>query len=71
MRGNAKTVLSMISQIQHGHSAAWNRAISCRFADSAVQNGARLVRFENETAGRKFSMKFTAPSDAKSVSAKI
>ncbi len=70
-RGNAKTALAMLHQMGHSHSAAWNQAISYRYADWAVKNGAGLIQLESEPAGEKISIKFTCPSDARAVQAKI
>lgn len=66
-----KTVLSIIHNMQHYHSAAWNQSINYRFADWAVQGGAGLTLLENQPAGRSFTVNFTAPEDAVSVSAKL
>lgn len=66
-----KTTLSIIHNMQHYHSAAWNQTISYRFADWAVGSGAGLTRLESQPSGRSFTVSFTAPEDASSVSAKL
>lgn len=71
MNNNSKTTLSIIHNMQHYHSAAWNQAINYRFADWAVNNGAGLTKLDSEPAGRSFTVTFTAPIDANSVSAKL
>ncbi len=70
-RRNDKTVLSLLSQLPHGHSVAWNAAESYRFADWIVQGGAGLATLGSEPSGRRFSFDITVPSDAAEVRATI
>lgn len=68
---NEKTSLSIIDNMQHSHSSAWNQNISYRFADWVTSNGAGLTQLETMPAGWFFNVPFTAPADATSVSAKL
>lgn len=70
-KGTEKTTLSIIDNMQHYHSAAWNQSINYRFADWVVQDGSGLTKLETEPSGRSFSVCFTAPEDAVDVSAKL
>lgn len=69
--GSEKTVLSIIDNMQHYHSAAWDQKVNYRFADWVVKDGNGLTQLHSEPSGRSFKVTFTAPSDAVDVTARI
>lgn len=70
-KGNDKTVLAMINNMNHSHGSAWVQPISYHYADWAVKGGAGLTMLKNEPSGRNVSIEVTKPSGATNMSAKI